>query len=247
MLSGQRLAVNAGDHQRQRVHRFVTPQALEIRPGVVRHPGHPGRLVGPVERLETDKSGFRLRRNFLHQFAELKTRPRHNHRPRFNTAHPVNALFQAEHPRQLHRFHRHRLLHQPADLNRPGCRDEPVHVAINVLAQGELVKIVVSAGDLFIGERPVRIELVVARRRIGSGRRRGVGGAVGCVVGSRRSCSGAARQRRRQQTRRRAAHLPEKTASVQEGRGRCHSPLGDAPVRMNDDVGHAVKMPEQTV
>ena len=248
MLLRQRLAINAGDHQREGVHGFVKPQAFEIRPGIARHLGHSRRLVRPVERLKADKSGFRLRRNFPDQFAELKTRPGHYHGPGFNATQPVNAFFQTEHPDQLHRINGHWLFHQSADLNRPGCGGELVHVAIDILAQRELVKVVVSTGDFFIGERPVRIELVVARRRIGLRRRRCVGCAAGPAVGVRWFGFGAASQRHGRQTRRaRKAHLPEKSTAIQKSRFRCHESFRDVPTGAKENVSHALKMPVTAV
>src|SRR5207302_9574388 len=98
------------------------------------------------------------------------------------------------------------------------------------------------------GERPVRIELLVARCRIGLGRHHRASCTAGSAVGVRWFGFGAAGQRHRRQTRRaREAHLPEKTTAIQNNRFRYLESLRTLAGGLNDDVAHALKMPEIAV
>src|SRR5437867_2165371 len=55
VLPGQRLSVNARGQQRERVHRLVHPQALEVWPRITRHLRHARRFGGAIEGEEADE------------------------------------------------------------------------------------------------------------------------------------------------------------------------------------------------
>ena len=92
ILRRQRAAINAARQQRQRVHRLVHPQTLDIRPvqhvaALTRHP------LGIQQRLERDELCAARRLDHIEKFGQRETRPRNHHGPAFNAAHSINALF----------------------------------------------------------------------------------------------------------------------------------------------------------
>ena len=162
-----------------------------------------------MERFESNELRVRFRRRLFDQLVEGKTGPWHDHGPRFNAAQPIDTFLKPEHFHQFQSVDGHRPFHQAADLNWPRRSHELVHVAVNVFAQGKFVEIVVLPRRPFIGQRPGRIELRIARRGKGLGRleRSGAVGRAG-RVGGRRVVFRAAGQRCRQQTQTGATQLP---------------------------------------
>ena len=162
VLIGQRFAVHADGQQRQRVHGFVQPQALDV--GQVDSGAAPqGHLLLVEIRFECDVAG---RRSGLHQLCQRAERiadPRHYDRPSLDAAVAVNALFER---RELQDFvHREfaGLGDFALDRNRPRRGDKfggiPGRIA---LIGAEFVIIIVGRHDLFVGDL-----LVGAERALG--------------------------------------------------------------------------------
>jgi hypothetical protein len=73
-----------------------------------------------MKRFKSDELRLGLGPDFLDEFAQLETGPRHNHRPRFHTAESVDALFHAKHLNQFIGVDLHWLFDQSGDFDRPG-------------------------------------------------------------------------------------------------------------------------------
>ena len=118
ILIGQHPAVEANGHKRERMHRLVEPQALNIRPlqyGVplARH------LLWIKQGRELDVLGAASRLQALDQVTERESQPRNDHRPGLDAPHAVDALLEREPPQQVLDGQRARLAHLARDLDRP--------------------------------------------------------------------------------------------------------------------------------
>ena len=100
ILVGQQLPVQAHGQDRQRMHRLVHAQALDIWP-VEHREALPGHLLRVVQGRETQVPGARGRLEALDQVAEREADPRHHHRPGLDATQPVDALFERMWPQQV--------------------------------------------------------------------------------------------------------------------------------------------------
>ena len=140
---------------RQRVHRLVHPQALDIRP--VQHVAPLSRhALGIQQSLEGDILRVAERLDHIEQFGQRKTHPRNHHGPRLDAAHPVNPLLRRTDFQQIVQVEDPGLSHQALDRHLPAfgvklrCRRRN-----SFLVGRELVEIVVMRdvlkGGLLVG------------------------------------------------------------------------------------------------
>ena len=118
VLFGQHLAIQTKGEQRERVHGLVHAQAFHV--GPTQHPrahiGH-GFRIGQGDEL--DELGAAQGLDPFDQFRQRITHPRHHHRPAFNTAHAVDALFHGADFEQVFQVDATRFFHHAFNLDTP--------------------------------------------------------------------------------------------------------------------------------
>ncbi len=146
VLVGQRLTVEPHRQDRERVHGFVEPQALDVWPGQrLEHTLLSRHLRGPLQGLEGDVLGAALRFDLLQQLREREPHPGNDHRPAFHAAHAIDALLERNALQDVFERVVRRLADETVDLHRPWARLEAPRVGHRVALVGaELVKIVVA-------------------------------------------------------------------------------------------------------
>ena len=186
---GQHRPVQADGEDRQRVHGFVQPQPLDVRP--VEH-GLPlaGHLPGVEQRGELDEPGPGVRLGPVDQRPKREPDPRNHHRPAFDAAQAVDALLEGLRLHQV--IEREVPLPAALAVHPNGPRTRPKRPGIprgRRLVGSELVEVVVGR-DVFVG-RP--------RLARAEGTRHDVGQAVGALrIGDERVGAGNREPDRRQ-------------------------------------------------
>src|SRR5262245_30344034 len=170
VLLVDRLAVQPGGDESEVVHGLVDRQPLGIGPGI----GEVALLVhhrGLADRLHHDVLRGTGGLAQLDQRAQRKAAPRHDHRPGFDAALTMDALFERHLGQQVVDADLERFVDQAAHLDRPGPDLELLGVAPDALVEAEFVIVVVGGGLSLGGDRRRRPVAVVARGRIELGPR----------------------------------------------------------------------------
>ena len=179
----------------------------------------PRHLFGPRDGGELQILGIGRRFDLLEQLRDGKAHPRDHHRPRLDTAQPVDALLLVKLFQDLVDGKGRGLVDQPGDAHVPGSRYKVLGEDGNLLFVGAELIEVVEVGDILIGvERVAQLIRLAPGDRVGIPKRRGQlvqrdGGRGGGDGFRRGRCGRAARGQSRQADRRpRADH---KLAAVQ--------------------------------
>ncbi len=137
-------AVETDGEDRQRVHRLVEAQALDVRPvengrTLARH------LRRVEERRESDVARARGRLDVPQERREREPEPGDDHRPGLDAAHAIDAFLQRVSAEQVVGVELAGPLDLAADRDRPGAGAESRGLARGiVLARSELIEVVVS-------------------------------------------------------------------------------------------------------
>src|SRR5581483_6942725 len=148
VLVRQHLAVQADREQGQRMHRLIQPQAFDVRPfeaGAEQAGALARHLRRIVQRGELDVLGARRRLDALDHAGEWDADPRYHHRPRLDTAQPVNAFLERERFQEIFQMIYRRLLHLAFDRDAPRARAQALGAFDRIVLVGaELVEVVIA-------------------------------------------------------------------------------------------------------
>ena len=149
ILVRQHFPVQTHRHQGQGMLRLVQAQAFHIRP--IQHRGAlPRHALGVVERGELYKLGAAGGLDALQNFIQGKSNPRNHHRPAFDAAQAIYALFQRQLEQVIH-IEGAWALYQSFHSHRPGPGHEIARLDSRACLVGtEFVKVVVR-GDVVVG------------------------------------------------------------------------------------------------
>ena len=155
VLVGQGDAVQPDGEDRERVHRLVQAQPLDVRPledrvALARH------LSGVVQRGELDELRAGVRLGALDHAAQGEAHPWDHHRPAFHAPEPVDALFERVRLHEVLELVVGRLQALAIHAHRPGPGSEAAGIPGRVgLVGPELVEVVVG-GDVLVGSPGLR-------------------------------------------------------------------------------------------
>src|SRR5829696_8871725 len=163
-LVRERLAVDAGDEEGQRVCGLLHRQALDIGPRIPDLPlARRDRLVEEGLRAQVARRGERLRE--IEKGRHREAGPGHRHRPGLDAAMAVEPLLERHLADEVVDRDLERLLDHAVDLHGPGPGLEGSRRGGDALRRAELIEVVVVAGELLRRDRPVeRVGLVRFRR-----------------------------------------------------------------------------------
>ena len=127
------------------MHRLIQTQTFDIRPRE-RSAFLTTHFLGPQQSFKCHIFSTALRIGLCNQIRKLKPNPRHDHRPRFHTTEPVDALFERHIFQDIFQRIIARVVDQSTNFHRPGIRRQrPCIFRRITFIRAKFVKIIISS------------------------------------------------------------------------------------------------------